>query len=476
MGPSLETTALDPRSRLGSLVYMHDVTAIQRTPVEIWGEIISLVLETWLLPGSGEHILDDLLLFNFSCLTTMEYRRVETIRRHLSAVCRSWKAITDNHDICLTVTDFWRKTLPSEPHIIRARRIQTPSVRCYCRRCPYSFPATAPGLKDFRDIWPTTFGDQYSFESLLKPENVRLVSLGILKRDITSYLQNAHRLTAFGGSLCILWQEKELQLHKIFERLTHLEIRTLSLRSVMIKLGLPSLRSLHLYFHADPVDVISGPIHIRAWKFPRLVSFLVGGTIRREDNNDFLQFILGLSPTLRNLIIDYGFVEPGFPPRFQVGIDFLQQFRHLEVLGVAARFLPTVCGQLDIVNTKDLPLGLSLLLVDIHYISSFDTPDVESVGKEYVRLCQHPKSIFRKVIIALTWGQLLEKWELERIYNRSATILRNIDSLRGISPFFAEIYKSDVVFLDRDGVELRQGDGLKLLKRMEAYGMIKIDV
>ncbi|KAG8811876.1 hypothetical protein FRC17_002301, partial [Serendipita sp. 399] len=436
------------------LVYMDDLTAIERSPVEIWSEIISLALETWLLPGSDDNVFDTILLFSVGCLTMLEYRRVETIRRHLRAVCRFWKEITDNHNICLTVTDFWRQTLPSELHLIYAKRIQTPLISCHCQRCPGCFPKTVPKKGNPWKLLPNAVRELRTSTSLPKLENVRAVSSGWFKGDVTDHLQSAPRLTAFGGRLCVPWQEKERQLHGVFKRLTHLEIRTIASKSVMIRLDLPSLRSLHLHFRAYPSGVISVPIPIETWIFPRLVSFLAAGKIRREDNDELLRFILSLSHTLRNLIIDYCFKERKGDRMFQIGVDFLQQ---------------EVCGGLDVVSAKGPPLGLSLLLVDMHHISSFDFDDLAVEARECVRLCQRPEAIFDKILIPLTWGQLLENLDAERVYNISDNVLRNIDPLQDISPFFEEIYKSDVVFLDRDGVELRQRDGLKLLKRLEVY-------
>ncbi|KAG8797409.1 hypothetical protein FRC18_008966 [Serendipita sp. 400] len=61
-----------------------------------------------------------------------------------------------------------------------------------------------------------------------------------------------------------------------------------------------------------------------------------------------------------------------------------------------------------------------------------------------------------------SWQQVLQVWEI----GVASQHLNAFDYLRTPCNFFRELYKTNIVFVDKDGVELREGDGLKLLERL----------
>ncbi|KAG8818015.1 hypothetical protein FRC19_010931 [Serendipita sp. 401] len=438
---------------------MEHIPATNRVPVEIWEEILTLALRTWLLPGSGDNILDDFLLFSGGCESNMEYRRVESIRRRLRAVCKSWKVVVEDFDVGLTVSDLAKTTVPSESHLNRAMRIEFPSTyACTCMRCPYKFSNHLPTA--LRQYLALRHSSSPPFDSVFKPNNARIVSLSLSHRDMAEYLQYAPRLTAFGGESSLFHDGKTLKMQSILERLTHLSVSGLSPGVMSTALFLPRLRFLHLMLIERTVS--GGYISLDRWELPNLTSLVLDGSIEEGEtlHNDLLQFCHNHCTHIENLIIQY---EGARPP--SIDVHNLKQYSRLRVLGVRFRTLdPSISRVLLEKDASMPPLRLTLFLSDSSNLHMKSRRRLLSTARQCVLLCTPPISLFDKIVLAQSWNQLIYQWDTEEQQDWEGEDFRDA-RFSDVWVFFKELRRAEVRVIDRDGLRLGEGDGLRFLER-----------
>ncbi|KAG8775523.1 hypothetical protein FRC15_000476 [Serendipita sp. 397] len=457
-------------------VDMNNLSTIERTPVEIWREILSQVLKTWLLPGNGDNLLDDLLLFNADCESTLEYTRVESIRRQLRLVCRTWKGLADEHNIALTISDLRDISIPSKSDISRARRIQFPSTwKCICKRCPHQFGSGSVVATSmaYQTTTSSLRGTRKEVTLPFKPERARVILLKPLQRDILDYLQHTPCLSAFAAHINEFWEGKEPQIHTLFAGLTHLCLSTTSPVGPAITLHLQHLKFLDIGFSKDSLS--KGTLsRLESWKFPQLTSLRIGGIIDATSSDKVSAFSRSHATTLENLITEHTFVLDGVPLPRIIDFQLLGGLPRLKAFGISILTLDQLSDDLssnDHLGDYHSPRQLSLLLTDIDIFRNWHHVGIVLIAKQCIRLCTSPTSRFGEVVIPYSWKQLTSKYDAEFQYS-----LGNIhevaqhDPFFSASVFFGEIYESNVPFLDREGVDLRgSGGGQEFMRRLEQF-------
>ncbi|KAG8771355.1 hypothetical protein FRC15_003496, partial [Serendipita sp. 397] len=418
-----------------STIQSHEkLSSAERVPLEIWHEILRFTLSTWLLPGVGDNVIDDILLFSAGCDSNMEYIRVESLRSRLREVCRLWKVVVDRLSIEFTISDFRSVTVPSESHLSRAKRVEFPaSWRCTCKRCQYRFSnGRIRASSQFWGLCPITRDGRFVFDSKIKLERAQIVLLNLAKRDMVDYLLQAPSLRAFGG------------------RLTHLSIYDLSVKEMVISLRLPRLRFLKLRLDLEGNQrVPETHVPLERWTLPKLTSLVVDGPVGRIHCDDLLQFFRNHSSTVENLVLEH---QSLIERRDSLSIDVhhIRQYPHLKVFGfsIAALDASSVC-RFETDREEDKPLGVSLLLVDINSLHHRSYDRLALNAQRCLSLCTPPMAVFDKVVMLHSWDQLIQEW------NDEEGDLGNIPFLYGWA-FFEKLYQTNIIFQDRNGVKMQE--------------------
>ncbi|KAG8817878.1 hypothetical protein FRC17_011055 [Serendipita sp. 399] len=438
---------------------------MERVSVEIWRKILDLAMKTWLLPGSGNNLIDDILLFNSDCESTMEYRRFEAIRRRLRLVCRSWKQVADEHDIGFTISIFRGNAIPSEAAIRWAKRIQVPSDwRCSCTQCPNISGAASPdmaALVYYMSISPIR--GTVGIDSSSTPDSAQVLVLSPLQRNILPYLQRATSLPNLRAISCDAhgyWGGADTQVQTLFENLTHLYLKENCSAETGIILSLQRLEYLRvgLSFASLSTGIFSS---IGDWAFPQLTTFFVSGQAFVNDNKKLQRFFHSHALTLRNIIIDYEVMEEGDQKSQAPDPPPFQEYPVLEAIGT--NLLAPHCILDNVTENNQNGSGrFSLLLTNIPDVTRPQSPDPTFLAQRFIRM-------FDSISIPCSWGQLSMKFDAEIDHAEEAEASWQIveDALSCASTLFAAINKSGVSCRDKDGVDLREGAGLQLLQWFE---------
>ncbi|KAG8821553.1 hypothetical protein FRC18_011291 [Serendipita sp. 400] len=441
------------------------LSSAERVPLEIWHEILRFTLSTWLLPGVGDNVIDDILLFSAGCDSNMEYIRVESLRGRLREVCRLWKIIVDGLSIKFTISDFRSVTVPSESHLSCAKRLEFPaSWRCTYKRCQYRFSnGMIRASSKFWGLCPMARDGRFVFNSNIKLERAQIVLLNLAKRDMVDYLLQAPSLRAFGGKLSLLWGRKELQTHSFLTRLTHLSIYDLSVKEMVIPLRLPRLRFLKLRLDLEGNQRVAETyVPLERWTLPKLTSLVVDGPVGRIHRDDLLQFFRNHSSTVENLVLEHqSLIE--WSDSLSIDVHHLRQYPHLKVFGFSIAALDaSSVYRFETDEDEDKPLGVSLLLVDINSLHHRSYDRLALNAQRCLSLCTPPMAVFDKVVMLHSWDQLIQEW------NGEEGDLGNIPFLYGWA-FFEKLYQTNIIFQDRNGVKMQEGSGLNFLERIRRF-------
>ncbi|KAG8813839.1 hypothetical protein FRC17_001404 [Serendipita sp. 399] len=430
------------------LFSMENHGVIDRIPVEIWREVFTIVLQTWLLPGKGDRIFDDLLLFSDGCRSYLEYKRVEDIRRQLRAVCKSWDMLAADSGIGLTVSDFLYTTTPSDSHFSCALRIESSVGYCYCNRCPHQRVTSrrGPPLEYYLN--------NPSVDLNINPESARIISLHQVERyNIEVFLQQALRLRAFQGIFSFLYDDNKAEMRGTLEHLTHLSIVNLCTEEMTIALHLPHLRFLKLSLNTDlwldvGEDEVPPEVPLGQWKLPKLTSLAIDGRLTKANYEDFLHFLHNHSTVLENLIVSFTIPDHEQLQQSPIDIRTLQQFSRLKLLGIRQSYVHAGPWEVAFEKNNDKPLQLSLLLCDDDSVLRRFNPEwPKETAKRFIRLCKPPICLFKDIIVPKTWDILNAQWSSRRGRSRLSTML----------VFLKTLYDSGIPVSDTDGADFWEG-------------------
>ncbi|KAG8828342.1 hypothetical protein FRC19_006440 [Serendipita sp. 401] len=454
---------------------MANLSIAERVPVEIWYSVLPLAFQTWLLPNDGGDVIDGILLFADRCESVVEYTRIENTRRRLRAVCRIWKAIVDNLDIDVTSSDFKDSKILVEFNFFLSTRIELRSKRrCNCKRCPEPWGDPAMPPKEHRRIPSTSPHITVRNQSLFHSSRAQVYFLDLPPRDMTENIRFTSHLAAFEGCLGDLDYQKGLKVESVFERLTHLSL-SLWPDEMNAVYQFPHLRFLQVTLYMDWISGYAKDSHIPLWSWvlPKLVSLIVRGSISEPYTDDLLKFLQSHTSTIENLVLDYQYDGGMDIQSYRVDGDLLRQCPRLRTLGLAMNTLSSIMEDLGMEGEKRMlaaapvptPICESLLLDNIITLVGLDGGLLQSHADQCVRICTSPAALFERIVTAYSWEELYNLCE-RRMAPRKRVNGIIVKQLASPIALFETIYKSDIKFVDREGIELREGSGMRFLERM----------
>ncbi|KAG8806675.1 hypothetical protein FRC18_005981 [Serendipita sp. 400] len=91
--------------------------------------------------------------------------------------------------------------------------------------------------------------------------------------------------------------------------------------------------------------------------------------------------------------------------------------------------------------------------------------NLQAGSVDCVRLCAPSTALFDRAIVAYSWEDFYGLCE-RRIAAQKCGDDITITQLTSPVMFFETIYRSGITFVDREGIKLREGSGLRLLERI----------
>ncbi|KAG8775945.1 hypothetical protein FRC19_006439 [Serendipita sp. 401] len=456
---------------------MENLSVIDCVPVELWHGIFLLALQTWLSPNDAGDVIDGILLFYDRCESVVEYKRIENTRKQLRAVCRIWKAVVDDLGISFTFSDFSDDTELAESELPTATRFEFRwKQTCECERCPHLVwndpwdPGASPREYERRVTAPRHMATQNL--DTFDPEQVRV----ILFRDRVADIRSVSHWAAFGGSIRGLDSQDEIQGGPVFERLTHL---SLSVWPDRLKgtYRFPHLRFLQLSLNMGMYFwyPTSSYAPLSNWALPKLVSLVVRGESSDRYEEDLLRFLHSHVSKIQDLVLGY---KNDHHMPYRVDMELLRQYPRLKTLGLALDTLSSITDDLGnkeegieskegahIAPAAPSLICKSLLLDKFIQLIELGRDLLQYHAEQCVRLCAPPTALFERTVIAYSWEELCNLYE-RRMACQTLDNCVVIQQLPSPVVFFETVYQSGIKFIDREGVELREGSGLRFLERM----------
>ncbi|PVF95976.1 hypothetical protein CPB86DRAFT_875320 [Serendipita vermifera] len=416
------------------------LSAVGRTPVEIWRLIFLHAIASPLLPFT-EHgklstdLIDNLQTFSASCRHYRTYRDVTqaTIER-LRLVCRAWaELLRDSASECV-LTDLSSNHHKSEQRNQLAKRVHVWSGEC-CDCDSDSEIMECDFAQDYGTInWTKDSSDDEFLYSRFPSVEVLIVDpLPISSLRCLKPLSRLVALSLHGGTwVDAKWSMEDLSLYT--PRLTHLDISYLHEKSKLLfeKVTHPSIHFLSL--HMDPRHPQAPPGKIMDWTFPALETLHIRGYFWLEHET---------------------FVE-GF---------LLRHIGCLKGLDIAYRVHDTICytrGHIPS-NLWDICPGLTKFGIDSHYISE----KIELLERERSLNESSPIEIllhraFDQYMygywlseLAIILQDLVSKWKISRVIFAEPwdEVFKNVASKP--KAFFESFGRDDVPLVDHFNVHIQ---------------------
>ncbi|KAG8840705.1 hypothetical protein FRB91_005755 [Serendipita sp. 411] len=306
------------------------ISALSLIPAEIWQEIFDLALSTWLLPGDGTNLLDDLKLFQRGCTSHQEYRRVEHIRCSLCAVCWQWNQLLQNRNIKLVVSSL---KYYAHPYLTGEGLASTQRMETF-GRCASSCDGTC-GSRRINDAIQTQYEKNCiridrSLEPIQPPQIdfTHMTSLRVLVQDdgVGVSRNNLDNLTPIYSAPLLRAVSMSMDLFEwglpMPTLLTHLHLQCNLYAQHTLQLPHLKFFSIHLSIvqkktspgndndtDAD-ADAVLVPCPFDRWDLPNLVTLRLSGTLNKEGWGYIRQMIVNCSPTLVNLVSTFELSVP----------------------------------------------------------------------------------------------------------------------------------------------------------------------
>ncbi|KAG8846612.1 hypothetical protein FRB91_000662 [Serendipita sp. 411] len=227
---------------------------------------------------------------------------------------------------------------------------------------------------------------------------------------------------------------------------------------------------MQVMLRSSPWDEPSTSPYVPLWKWnlPRLVSLVVRGHIEPAYTEDLQQFLYSHTSRVEDLVIDHQ--DHIYHHYCQLDMDLIRRFLRLRILGLQILALVHLYEDLGMereeeIRTAVAPICKSLLLDNVLYLIGPRRDVLQSYAETCVRVCTPTTALFERIIIVYSWEELCAIWELKVVVQKAS---KAVVAQKPPSPvvFFETIYQSGVTFVDREGIDLREGSGLKFLERM----------
>ncbi|PVF95970.1 hypothetical protein CPB86DRAFT_553557 [Serendipita vermifera] len=260
------------------------LSAVERTPVEVWRLILGCAVATPLRPFTDKgvlstHLLDNLYIFSPICSIRLMYRKTQATIERLRLVCQAWANLLQDYASDFGITDLGSRHYTSERTNKRARRINLYRGELCTIHSPRPRWNSCPG---YCGILPLPWKEAMEDENFLlsRIPNAFILILDPLLGLSLNFLTPLSNLVALSlrcwTSIELSWSIEELPT--CAPRLSHLSLRFLQENSIFLskKLFHPHLRYLSLEITIYSVNPIS---HFEAinWTFPSLQTLIIYG-------------------------------------------------------------------------------------------------------------------------------------------------------------------------------------------------------
>ncbi|PVF95974.1 hypothetical protein CPB86DRAFT_787533 [Serendipita vermifera] len=282
------------------------ISAAERTPVEIWQQILRHAIASPLLPFTEDgklstDLIDNLQTLSADCRHYRMYRDVTqaTIER-LRLVCRAWADFLRNDTKDCALTDLDSNNYTSKEMNEHARRVQLwNSALCVCStNCEFA-----------QEKWIIDWTDEMNKEQFLRSRipNVEILILDPLIIASLKFLEPLSNLVALSlhadTYVKVTWRMNELSTYAT--NLTHLNLDYVieTSRFLSEEITHPSIRFLSLRMEYQ--YGIFEHRKILNWKFPSLKTFRIHGVLHPEHGDSIKEFLSHHVNHLTGLDMEY---------------------------------------------------------------------------------------------------------------------------------------------------------------------------
>ncbi|KIM20927.1 hypothetical protein M408DRAFT_305896 [Serendipita vermifera MAFF 305830] len=276
-------------------------TAVQQTPVEVWQMILLTLVESPLLPRSGDNVFDGKVVFSRCCHSRWIYNKIEALRFQLRLVCQTWNTIlkdAGHHSAFYDHGYIDRKELWGEQDR-KVRRIEP--IRPCSECAPDRFTRNEMG-----ESQALTF----PLEDITRAVSLLLSNecqTDLQLEFIMNILDNASQLRALEISDDEIPRANLAHIinHQALARITHLSISLLGTSyETLGPASFPGVQFLRL-----GVVNRASQDHVPNWHFPSITSFHLHRDESLKTGGDLFegldQFIALHGEKLTSMLIDY---------------------------------------------------------------------------------------------------------------------------------------------------------------------------
>jgi hypothetical protein len=289
------------------------ISAVQRTPTEIWRLILHHAIASPLLPYVDEgflsiHLIEALHLFPASCRHCFIYRDVtQAMIERLRLVCRTWADLLRSNTNDFVITDLDSHHYTSEKANKLARRVNIWTGRL-CARIEYFGDIACPFRhKSWNLNWNSKMDDEQYLNKLIP--NVSILILDPLLAPFLRFLTPLSNLVALSLNCAPLLEVSWSMEHLLtcIPRLTHLCLKYLSENSRLFSEEVTHFNLLYLHLALDYYPRTFSPQRFMDWSFPSLQTLIIRGLLDPVCDDFINNFMTRHTRSILGLDINYRF-------------------------------------------------------------------------------------------------------------------------------------------------------------------------
>jgi hypothetical protein len=426
--------------------------AANRTPVEIWRQILQDATFWELFPADHDPDLKRFSFFNHGCQRYHEFLEIAALRGTLRLVSRSWNAIIAEMVHDLVISDSKDKFWPTRDAVWRATCIEHFEESRYCqcgrsiartRNNPFALPLpptiqlTSNRRRDSDAHW-TTEGTLQA--KIVLTEFIERHPIRLLER--TPYLQALSHSTLQERDDIFHWL-----MNNIHHRLTHLRLVDLTptkLNDTGGSLELPSLKHLDLDLQLDE-NPNSPRKSLSKWKLPKLTILRISGYTTRQIKDEIEEQAFKCREHINIMVLGFAWEnEDGDNVVWKADSPFWDSFTHLSFFGMSLEWFIEQEGDAPAPFPEiQRAVKMTVYIWDFFIDYDWTADSLIHCARNLLEWCGSFKSGIKEIVLGYTWKFV-------------ATVIKD-QGKEGFAMgrfFFNEIVKGDIPFCDQNGVSL----------------------
>ncbi|KAG8809084.1 hypothetical protein FRC17_003626 [Serendipita sp. 399] len=409
------------------------MAGIMMLPVELWKDILSILIKDAFLPRKNATLFEDMDVFSHPCKI---FHYMVTMKTILRLVCRLWNDILRQPHFRVSYVDTSR--VIDQILALRENLSSVPNNIAIVNQLDSS--GTSAGRVELIPDWwlyccqwpclPATIGDV--------PSSIDLEALNI-------------SLTTFRSMYLPGWTT----------RLSHLHLRSVFDSGDVYSLDLPQVvyfrLSLNLQWASSRVTFVY-PLDV---KIPSLTTLYIEGVVWEAYEEDLNKMIFSAKATLVNLLISQYSVA-AFP------WEKLDQFPQLTTFGFDSSRLILPLHTMFSMNPLSSATSLSFLMlrIDSHYRDTLLHPS--NIAINYlVDMLLRPGKWVGKIIVPFVWREIEPLWVNAYLVKQGPG--QDLDPLPCCWTCLEYLDSHGIPIEDQNGVSLREGDGASFARQMKAF-------